>query len=288
MTQPNGPEPTGTPADPTAAVRVGRRKVLAILATVVVVILAVAIVGALLVGSSDDRPSADSAIRETVDDFYTFVQDGDLDKTKSVVCQQVVDIRYREITAPQFAAREKLAVTEEGRFVVESYDEPNISGDRATVTFTGRRSGGAGDEIGTERFTIGLRNTDDRWQVCKFPEPDEETRQKMQLADDKAEVRAALDQYYEVANEGKQRDVVFAVCVELQSALLSLSPEEWAEMVDPQNVATIESIDDIQFVGESAKVTLTEKTASGSTVVLWTVNRELSLWKPCKIQVVEG
>lgn len=291
MTDPNGPdpsEPTGTSDDGPTPVRSGRRKMLAIVAAVVVVIVAIAVVGVLIVGLGEEKPDTDAAIRETVGDFYTYVQDGDLDKTKSLVCQQVIDVRYKEITGPQFAARERLAVTEAGRFAVDSFEEPNISGDRAMVTYTGHRSGGTGDEIGSERFSIGLRNIDGDWKVCKFPEPDEETQEKMRTAGDKAEVRAALTQYYQVANEGNRRDVAFAVCTELQSALLSLSAQEWEEMVDPANVATIESIEDIQLAGESAKVTLTEKTASGSTVVTWTVNRELSLWKPCKIQIVES
>lgn len=268
--------------------RTRRSRTLAIVAAALIVVVIAAVVGVVLIASDDDAPNADEAIRDTVENFYTYTQDGDLDKAKSVVCDQIVQTRFKTITAAQYTAKHKLEVAEFGRFEIDSIDETTVSGDRATVTYTGHSSGGTTEDIGAQRYTAGLRDVDGDWRICKFPAADADTQEKMRIADDKSEVRAAIERYYAVVDEGNREDVLLATCAELQNALASMTDADWQQMIDPANVATIESIDDIQLAGESAKVTLTERTPQGATVVTWTIIRELTLWKPCRIQIVSG
>jgi ketosteroid isomerase-like protein len=264
-----------------------RKGLIAIIAAAVVLVVASIAVGALLLlRPAKGQPNAADKIRTVVGQFYDYVQGGDLAKTKTVVCDEIIKNRYGTTTDAQFAAKHKASVEETGRFTVDQFEDVKVSGDRAMVTYTGHNTGGNGADVGAERLTIGLRNVGESWKVCKFPAADSATEAKKRQAADKAEIRSAIERYYELVKKGNRKEVAFSVCSELARGIMQIPDDQWNSLKDDDE--TIKSIDDITIQGESAKVTLTESTKKGSTVATWTVDREISLWKPCAVKIVGG
>lgn len=259
-----------------------RRRVVAAVASLGI-LLGSAGAGVFYVLAPDAQPSAESEIHSVVETFNDGLNQADRGKVESVVCS-VLSKELVGSSGAQFAAIVRKSIEQEGRFVVDRYDEVKVSYDRAQVELTGHSVGGKLGDIGAEHPTLGLVLLEGDWKVCKVTDDPAAERQR-QVGQEKLDVRAVIEDFYAAAEEADPAHMASLSCGDLRNYFSEISAEELAQRV-AQTPETIRSIDEVTVTGQSARATVTVDTPDGSYVSEFALTLVGPQWKPCRLEIL--
>lgn len=134
---------------------------------VIAALVAIAVLGTvLLTRDSEPRASQEEMVRNTIEEFDTAIQNGDLTKLRSITCGTKRDsyVRYDDKTWAQI--HERVAAAK--RYpVVASIDQVVINGDHAEANVTAFMAY-APQTRSTRSFDLEFR--DDQWKICQAPQ----------------------------------------------------------------------------------------------------------------------
>lgn len=192
--------PTPVPVNPVARKR--KRRALIALGSIAVVAAASAAAGGtyLLTHPSESGPTAEMRVRAAIDNYYADWQRGDLAKVRADVTDDVAKAAF-DVQPTAFANYAKQVTAQNGRFVVNWFDDVDIDGDRARVAMTGHSIGGQVADIGDEHPRVELTLIDGAWRISKLPSDPAAERKRTQLSDE-ADVQQTVENLFDAANTG--------------------------------------------------------------------------------------
>ncbi|WP_102145958.1 hypothetical protein [Mycobacterium hubeiense] len=231
---------------------------------------------------ADDLPSPEREIRTAIDDFYR-AQEGDFGLYKSAVCEEEVVDRFPEgTTDSEFAKEARAAVEQDGRFIVDWFDEVKVAGDTAEVSFTGHALGGFAPNIGEQRKTAKVVLVDGKWKVCGFPDDDAATKRKFAQATDTAAVQETLVDYVNAVGSGDRSAAAFLTSNECLKV--------FAATVDALEAAfqgtAVTSVEEITVNDDAAKAKFMVGTSNTSAPGGAALLREDGTWHVCMLDLI--
>ncbi|KUI07809.1 hypothetical protein AU192_10120 [Mycobacterium lehmannii] len=134
---------------------------------VIAALVAIAVLGTvLLTRDSDPGASQEEMVRNTIEEFDTAIQSGDLAKLRSITCGSKRDsyVRYDDKTWEEI--HERVAAAKQYP-VVASIDQVVINGDHAEANVTAFMAY-APQTRSTRSFDLEFR--DDQWKICQAPQ----------------------------------------------------------------------------------------------------------------------
>ncbi|OBK81429.1 DUF4878 domain-containing protein [Mycobacterium sp. 1164985.4] len=134
---------------------------------VIAALVAIAVLGTvLLTRDSTPKASQEEMVRNTISEFDTAIQNGDLAKLRSITCGSKRDsyVRYDDKTWAEI--HERVAAAKQYP-VVASIDQVVINGDHAEANVTAFMAY-APQTRSTRSFDLEFR--DDQWKICQAPE----------------------------------------------------------------------------------------------------------------------
>lgn len=134
---------------------------------VIAALVAIAVLGTvLLTRDSQSKVSQEEMVRNTIEEFDTAIQNGDLPKLRSITCGSKRDsyVRYDEKTWAEI--HERVAAAKQYP-VVASIDQVVINGDHAEANVTAFMAY-APQTRSTRSFDLEFR--DDQWKICQAPQ----------------------------------------------------------------------------------------------------------------------
>lgn len=133
---------------------------------VIAALVAIAVLGTvLLTRDSTPKVSQEEMVRDTIEEFDTAIQNGDLAKLRSITCGSKRDsyVRYDEKTWAEI--HQRVAAAKQYP-VVASIDQVVINGDHAEANVTAFMAY-APQTRSTRSFDLEFR--DDQWKICQAP-----------------------------------------------------------------------------------------------------------------------
>ena len=232
---------------------------------------------------AEDLASPQREIRQTVDNFYR-AQEGDFRLYKSAVCKEKLEERFKDVSDRQFAKGAREAVEQDGRFIVDWFDEVKVTGGTADVTFTGHALGGLSPDLGDQRKTTKVVQEDGAWKLCEFPEEDAATKRKFEQATDKAAVQHTLVDYFQAVGSGDRATALGLTSaagngMEVSNKFLEANAAHLAG-------STVTSIQEITVNQDVAKSKFMVETPQFSVQPGAPLNREGGEWKVCNVSVL--
>ncbi|MFV9634790.1 DUF4878 domain-containing protein [Mycobacterium neumannii] len=134
---------------------------------VIAALVAIAVLGTvLLTRDSGPRVSQEEMVRNTIEEFDTAIQNGDLAKLRSITCGSKRDsyVRYDDKTWDEI--HERVAAAKQYP-VVASIDQVVINGDHAEANVTAFMAY-APQTRSTRSFDLEFR--DEQWKICQAPQ----------------------------------------------------------------------------------------------------------------------
>ncbi len=134
---------------------------------VIAALVAIAVLGTvLLTRDSTPKASQEEMVRNTISEFDTAIQNGDLAKLRSITCGSKRDsyVRYDDKTWAEI--HERVAAAKQYP-VVASIDQVVINGDHAEANVTAFMAY-APQTRSTRSFDLEFR--DDQWKICQAPQ----------------------------------------------------------------------------------------------------------------------
>ncbi|WP_433192440.1 hypothetical protein ACQP1G_27445 [Nocardia sp. CA-107356] len=197
------PPPAYVPANPVAkpVARKRKRALIALAGIAVVAAMGAAGGGTYLVTHpTESGPTAEARVRAAIDDYYADWQRGDLTQVRADVTDDVAKAAF-DVQPAAFADYAKRLTAQNGRFVVNWFDDVEVDGDRARVAMTGHSIGGELSDIGDEHPRIELTRIDGMWRISKLPSDPAAERKRTQMMDE-ADVQQTVQSLFDAANTG--------------------------------------------------------------------------------------
>jgi hypothetical protein len=134
---------------------------------VIAALVAIAVLGTVLL-TRDSKPkvSQEEMVRNTIEEFDTAIQNGDLAKLRSITCGSKRDIYVKYDDKTWAEIQERVAAAKQYP-VVASIDEVVVNGDHAEANVTAFMAY-APETRSTRSFDLEFR--DDQWKVCQAPQ----------------------------------------------------------------------------------------------------------------------
>lgn len=265
LAEPPTPEyvPTNPVAKPVARKR--KRALIALAGIAVVAAMGAAGGGTYLVTHpTESGPTAEARVRAAIDDYYADWQRGDLAQVRADVTDDVAKAAF-DVQPAAFADYVKRLTAQNGRFVVNWFDDVEIDGDRARVAMTGHSIGGDLSDIGDEHPRIELTLIDGTWRISKLPSDPAAERQRTQIMDE-ADVQQTVQSLFDAASTG------------------NLAAAQKITNIDAATLATlkgtvIRSVDRTVVNSDSASITVTIQQADVTQRVTFLLERIGGQWR---------